>query len=206
MNRLLGISRTATRRVGARIATALAMAGLLGGIAAPSHAAVLVDSLVPAGSVVTDFSAPGLVSFDLDLASDSAVWLEFALEDGDLGGPLSFSSIVRNFTGSGIDRMLFEFDGASLATVGSVFRSFGGSATVNATAGYALVLLSSPEFLDVEIGNPLGRPGLVDWTLSTAGLSAGDRIRVSFSLSEPPALALAASLLLGLAALRLRQR
>jgi hypothetical protein len=189
------------RQAGLALAATLA----LGAGTAPAQAAMLTGSQLPAGTVVTDFSAPGLLSFDLDLASDGSVLLEFALEAGDLGAPLSFSSVIRNFTGQGLNRLLFEFGGVTLSSMGSVARSFGGTASVQSGPGFALVSLTPPEFLDIEIGNPLGRLGQVDWTLDTTGLSAGDRIRVAFSLSEPPALALAASLLLALAALRVRR-
>ncbi|NUZ06490.1 PEP-CTERM sorting domain-containing protein [Schlegelella sp. ID0723] len=168
-------------------------AACLGTLAAPASALVLLGT--PAGgAAIADYSGIGVVSFDADFTSPTLVPLQFRIESADLLAPVSFNAVIRNFTGSGLDGLSFLLDGATFASAGSVTRSFG-STQLDVAATYAALRFAVPEYLDVEIGNALGRPGATDWTLSLAGRSVGDVITmqvVPAAVAEPPLIALVA--------------
>ena len=66
-----------------------------------------------------------------------------------------------------------------------VTHPFGGSTAIAVAGSTAALNFNTPEWLDVEIGNPLGTTlGAIDWTL--VGLQAGDRIHVSVGVVPEP--------------------
>ena len=83
-------------------------------------------------------------------------------------------------------------------TIGTVTRQFGGNTQIGVVGRTATFSFNTPEFLDVEVGNPLGTTaGAIDWTLT--GVRAGDRVNLRVSVvPEPGSYAL---MLAGLAAL-----
>lgn len=185
----------------------IAAAALLAG--AQASAAALLSYSAPAGTTVTDYSADGLLSFDLDLGSVSSVTMSFAIGTGDRLGPLSFNAIIRNLTGQGLESLRLTLSHGDFASVGSVTRSFGGSTTVTGQGESSVLLEFSPaEFLDLELGNALGTTaGAADWTLDEAA-QVFDRItiNVSANVPEPGSYGLAALSLGLLAWQRRRQR
>lgn len=178
--------------------TATFAAALLALAAAPSSAITLEGALTQGGTVVTDFSGTGLVSFDIDFANLAPVQLAFRVDAGDMAAPIALNALLRNFTGAGFTGFSLALGRGSFAGIGSVTPQFGGSATVTAQGGLAQISLAAPEFLDLQIGNALGTtPGAVNWTLG--GLAAGDRFTLSVSaVPEPGRLSL---MLAGLASL-----
>ncbi len=179
------------------IAAALALAAAL-----PAQALSFEGALTQGATVATDFSGTGLLSFDLDLRNGAPAVLTWRLEEDDLLAPISLNAVIRNFTGAGLQGLTLTLDRGSFGSVGSVTRQFGGEASsVTGSGGTRTVMFSSAEFLDVELGNPLGQAGKQDWTLAQAGLQAGDRLSLTVSaVPEPEQYAL---LLAGLAAIRL---
>jgi MYXO-CTERM domain-containing protein len=164
-----------------------------------ANATVLTGSTGSPANTVTDYSAPGLVAFDLDLDNFSSTRLNFMVEEADLIGPLSMNAIVRNLAGAGITRFNFSLEGISFAMAGSVTPAFGVLGSVNSNATLANINFSAPEFAEFHIGNPIGVPGKMDWQLSTAGLRAGDMFSITASVPEPAttAMMLPALLMLG---------
>ena len=82
--------------------------------------------------------------------------------------------------------------------MGSITRSFGGSADVSGSGATRTLSFTPAEYLDLELGNALGGPGKQDWTLGQAGFQVGDRFSVTVSaVPEPGQYAL---MLAGLAA------
>src|SRR5262245_41034278 len=104
----------------------LAVAFVLGTLAvAPAHALILTSVDTPSGTVVTDFSGSGLLSFDLDLArANPATTLTYQIEDGD-SAQLDFNAIVRNLLGEGIGYFELSLANATFSIVGSAERVFG---------------------------------------------------------------------------------
>jgi hypothetical protein len=188
----------------------VAMAGLALalGAAPAAQAATLVSTQAGGGNIVSDFAAPGLVAFDLDLvAGHVPTVVEYTLDAADLAGPLEFNSVVRSFLGAGLPRLVVGFEGVSLASLGSVTRAFGGStaATVGTGGAWVELLFTPAEFFDVQLGNPLAQALPVNWILNTTGLVVGDRIRISMTVPAPAGLPLVALALLT-AGVALRRR
>ncbi|WP_397534603.1 PEP-CTERM sorting domain-containing protein [Roseateles sp.] len=182
----------------------IAAAAVLSG--AQASAAALLSYSAPAGTAVTDYSADGLLSFDLDLGSVSSVTMNFGLGAGDRLAPLAFNAIIRNLTGQGLESLRFTLSQGGFSSVGSVTRNFGGSTSFTGQGEGSVLLEFSPaEYLDLEIGNALGSTvGAADWTLDEAVLAA-DRITITVSANvpEPGSYGLVA---LGLGLLALQRR
>lgn len=176
----------------------LLAAALAAALALPAQAVTFEGAVTQGGTVVTPYSGTGLLSFDIDFANALPVAMEFRIEEGDLLQPLVLNAVLRNFTGSGIPGYALSLDRGAFGVIGTVTRQFGGGTAVGVVGNTATFNFGSPEFLDVEVGNPLGTTaGAIDWTLT--GLQAGDRINVSVSVvPEPGSYAL---MLAGLAAL-----
>ena len=185
------------------IKTLFAAAALATTLCTAAGAITFEGALTQGGTVVTNFSGTGLVSFDIDFASLAPVLLNFRVDNADVPGTIALSAMLRNFTGNGITGFDFVLDRGSFSSMGSVTPQFGGTASSMISGGMATVRFSAPEFLDVEIGNALGSTaGAADWTLG--GLAAGDRFTLTVTaVPEPGTYAL---FLAGLAALGLKAR
>lgn len=175
-----------------RFARPLLAATLLAAAALPAQALSFLGASSAGASTVTDFSAAGLLSFDLSLVDLAPVTLSFQVEAADLGAPIAFEALVSNFTGLGLGSLSFSLNGATFGSVGSVTRLFGGSSSVDVSGGPARIQFDTPEFLDVEIGDVLGLPGSQDWTLAQGGLAAGDTFTLTAvaAVPEPSSVAL----------------
>lgn len=172
----------------------------------PAHAALLLGSHGGANAV-TDYSAPGLVSFNLDLHDTSAVQLRYQLEQGDLAGPLSLSAMILNMSGLPFSQFTFALDGISFMNVaGSVTPAFGRVGSVQVSAGKVAIRFADAEPAEFNFGNPLLEAGLDDWLLDTRGLAAGDVFTVTAFVPEPSSVALMLPLLAGLVVARRRGR
>lgn len=177
-------------------------------LSAASHAAVLTGTSGAAANTVTDYSAPGLVAFDLDLASFAPTRLDFVLEADDLLGPLSLNAVIRNLAGQALTGFDFRLDGIGFLQAGTVTPTFGTPGYVGHGSGYASIGFSSPEWAEFHFGNPVDDAGAADWLLNTAGLRAGDSFSITAEVPEPStaALMLSALCMSSLLALRRRQR
>lgn len=175
------------------IAAALALAAAL-----PAQALTFEGAVVQGATAVNDYSAIGLLSFDLDLANGAPAVLSWRIDDEDLLAPIAFNAVIRNLTGAGLQGLTLTLDRGAFASVGSVTRQFSGeTSSVTGSGATRTVTFASQEFLDVELGNPLGRTGAQDWTLGQAGFQVGDRFSLTVSaVPEPSQYAL---LLAGLA-------
>jgi hypothetical protein len=149
--------------------------------AAQASAITMESSVTQGGTVVTDFSGVSLVSFDIDFRSFAPAVIEFRVDSGDMLAPITLSSVLRNFTGSGFSGFELTLDRGIFASAGTVTPQFGGTATVLLNGNAATINFSALEFLDVEVGNAFGTTsGATNWGLSN--LMAGDR----FTLSVTP--------------------
>lgn len=182
------------------VAAAIAMSALA--FSGSASAVVLTSS--SGANVVTDYSAAGLVSFDLDLHDFSTTTLNFVLEQDDLAGPLSFNAIVRNLVGQSLHQLSFSLQGIGYAAAGSV-SSFSG-AQASHSSNNAVIKFANGETADILFGNPTLLDGRDDWLLDTTGLAAGDSFSIVAQVPEPSTVAMMLPLLAGLLLARRRQR
>lgn len=189
----------------ARFAAALAAVLSFTGSA---QAALLLNASGSPANTITDYSAPGAVSFDLDLEHLSPATLRFQLEEADLLGPLSLNAIVRNLSGAALNGFHFKLQGISYLSAGSVTPTFGRLGGVSSGADHASIAFASPEWAEFHFGNPLALAGGADWLLDTRGLAAGDAFAIHAEVPEPStfALMLPALCMAGLMAVRRRKR
>jgi hypothetical protein len=159
------------------------------------QAAVLTGTSASSTNTVTDYSAAGAVSFDLDLENFAPTRLAFVLEEADLLGTLSLNAIIRNLSGDGISRFSFSLQGIGIAAVGSVTPTFGSVDQVNVGSNGAGIVFGRPEWAEFHFGNALGEAGASDWLLDTAGLRAGDSFSITAEVPEPSTAALMLSAL-----------
>ena len=157
---------------------------------ASANAALLLDSTGSAANTVTDYSAPGAVSFDLDLAHLSPTTLRFVVEADDLLGPLSLNAIVRNLSRAALSGFHFNLQGISYLAAGSVTPTFGTLGAVNHGSDYASMTFASPEWAEFHFGNPLALANQTDWLLDTRGLAVGATFAISAEVPEPSSVAL----------------
>lgn len=152
-------------------------------IANPASAVILTSS---SGNAVTSYSAPSLVSFDLDLVNFSDTRLNFIIEEGDLLAPvLNLNAIVRNLSGSGIGYFSFALEGVTFAGQGSVTPTFGTLGNVSYASANAGIRFGTPEFAEFHFGNPFDLNGQTNWLLDLSGLEAGDSFSIRATIPEP---------------------
>ena len=156
--------------------------------ALPAQAVTFEGAVTQGGTTVVDYSAMGLLSFDIDFANTASAVLSFMIESGDVAGgqPIAMSAMLRNFAGTGFPGYQLALGSGAFGAIGTVTRQFSGTTNVTVDGGNTATLsFNTPEFLDVEIGNVLGTtPGATNWTLT--GLQAGDRLSLSVSVVPEP--------------------
>ena len=168
------------------IASAFA-ALMLSGVA---QGAVMLSSTGSPANAATDYSAPGLVSFNLDLQNLSGTKLDFVLQEEDLLGPLNLSAMVLNLSGVPFSQFNFYLQGIGIAGAGSVTPAFGVLDSVSHGADRVGIRFAQAEPAELHFGNPLGLQGQADWVLDTSGLRAGDSFSIVAQVPEPSTVAL----------------
>ena len=160
------------------IAAAFAALMLSGG----AQGAVLLSSTGSPANAATDYSAPGLVSFNLDLQNFSGTKLDFVLQEEDLLG--------LNLSGVPFSQFNFYLQGIGIAGAGSVTPAFGVLDSVSHGADSVGIRFAQAEPAELHFGNPLGLQGQADWVLDTSGLRAGDSFSIVAQVPEPSTVAL----------------
>lgn len=155
-------------------------------VPATGQAASFVGVATEGPVVIEDYSGDGLISFDIDFLAVTSATLSYRIGADDLGAMgLGFNAILRNLAGTGLGGYSFSLSTGSFDGTGSVTRTFGGDSQVTFNGGQATVSFSTPEFLDVEIGDPLGAgAGQTDWGID--GLAVGDRLSITVSAVPEP--------------------
>ncbi len=155
-------------------------------LALPAQAARFTGVATEGPVVAEDYSEDALISFDLDFLEQTSATLSYRIVDADLSGMgVAFNAVLRNFSDLGFTGYNLSLSTGSFAEVGTVTRQFGGNTTLSFDGAMAMVRFDSPEFLDVELGDPLMSGfNQVDWAID--GLAAGDRLSITVSAVPEP--------------------
>lgn len=154
--------------------------------AAPAQALTFEGAATQGATTAADYSAIGLLSFDLDLANGSPAVLSWRVDDEDLLAPIAFNAVIRNYTGAGLPGLTLALDRGSFGSVGSITRQFGGAMLVGGSGATRTLAFTPHDYLDIELGNALGGAGKTDWTLAQAGFQVGDRFSLTVSAVPEP--------------------
>ncbi len=182
---------------------ALAAAAMSG----PASAVILTGTSGSSANIVTDYSAPAQLAFDLDLHNFASTQFTFKLEDSDLLGPLAMNAVIRNLSGGALNQFRFTLAGIAFDSAGSVTPTFGTIGQAGIDGNGALIEFATPEWAEFHFGNPFSAGSKNDWTLNTQGLRAGDLFSITATVPEPSSMMLlvAALAMLGLYGARVRQ-
>lgn len=180
----------------------LSIAIAAGLMASGAAQAASYQGVVAGTGAAEDFSTDGLIGIYLESFALGATTLRYTIGAADLSS-LSFNAVLGNQTGEGLTGYLISLSSGSFLPGGTVTRQFAGSAVIDLQGGNAAIHFSTPEYLDVDIGDPrLEGEGKIDWLLS--GLSAGDTLDITVTaVPEPQTYAM---LLAGLGALLATRR
>ena len=156
--------------------------------ATQAQAAVFNGASTAGGNTFTEYTSGSALSFDLDLASQAPVTLNFTLESADFSGDaMTFNALVRNLSGLGFDSVRVSLSGITFAAPAGTITTDGFSAVSasghSATQAWASFVPGlASEFY---IGNPLATATEANWTLNLDGLQAGQQFSVTVAVPEP---------------------
>jgi hypothetical protein len=188
----------------------IVLAGALGACLVPGSASALslVGGPVGPGTVTFDFSTPELVAVDIAFAGPGTISLTYELDAADAArGSVGFNSIIDNLSGEAFAWLQIYAGAPGLFFPGSAASNDGGVALTH--FGPAGVRLDFTPAMTTQayLGDPLFTGAALDWTLSLAGLAAGDRVvlAVTAAVPEPATCAMSAAGLALIAALARRR-
>ena len=154
--------------------------------ASGASAAVFTGASGASANRVSDYSAAGALSFDIDLIDFTPVTLTFLVDAADLADPVvSFNALIRNLTGFSFAQVDISLDNAIFMQTGTITPAFGTIASFFPSATGAQTTFSPAEPAELYFGNPLAVADQRDWTLSLAGLAVGDSFSIRTSVAEP---------------------
>jgi len=168
-------------KAAATLRAALAALGCAAAVV-PAHALSLVSATANAQVLNAAVVNGSAIQADVGFRSAGTVSMVFELGAADVGGMVSFNSVVSLLDGAELSLLSVTLDGgADFAYVGSVTPGFGRVATQGGTNRAQFISFAPPETYRVDLGDPFAQPGTQDWLISFDTLGAGDRFALSIS-------------------------
>lgn len=156
--------------------------------ATQAQAAVFNGASTAGGNTFAEYTSGSALSFDLDLASQAPVTLNFTLESADFSGDaMTFNALVRNLSGLGFNSVRVSLSGITFAAPAGTITTDGFSSVSASTltATEAMARFSPELSSEFYIGNPLATATEANWTLNLDGLQAGQQFSVTVAVPEP---------------------
>lgn len=188
----------------------IALAGALFACMAPgaADALSLVGAPVGPGTVTIDFSTPETVAVDIAFTSPGTIVLTYQLDAADVNrGIAGFNSVIDNLSGAAFAWLQVDAGAVGLL-VGSAVSNDGGVSLTAPGPGSVRLDFGPAMTTQAYLGDPLFTGTASDWTLSLAGLGAGDQfeLAVTAAVPEPGTWGMAATGLALIAAFARRRR
>jgi len=160
---------------------ALAASALLA--AAPAHA-ISFNGVWAGDSDVIDYSAEGLLSFDIDFSSRSPVTLNYTVDAADLAaGSLAFNAVLLNSLGYGVPGYSITLSTGQFGNTGTASGDWTGAGSIQFSGTTASIRFMDLETLDAVIGDARGT-GATNWSIG--GLNAGDSFSITVTAVPEP--------------------
>jgi hypothetical protein len=169
--------------------------GLTLALAAGVRAATVIDAAnncgVPASvAICGDFSASGVVSFDLTWKSIAPVSVQVQINSAEASADvLTYNSQQTNNTGQLFDTLELQLEQADFDHVGSVLDSLFDLVPVQSASSTVASIAPGPNGDYLELGDVEGNgdPGTDDWKIGVSGLAAGETFVMRFIPAPEPA-------------------
>jgi hypothetical protein len=188
----------------------IVLAGALCACLIPGSASALslVGGPVGPGTVTFDFSTPEMVAVDIAFTAPGTIFLTYELDAADMTrGTVGFNSIIDNLSGEAFAWLQIGAGAPGLFFPGSAASNDGDVALANFGPAGLRLDFTPAMTTQAYLGDPLFTGAASDWTLSLAGLAAGNRIvlAVTAAVPEPATWAMSGAGLAVIAALARRR-
>lgn len=151
-----------------------------------AHALTFVSQTTNGNTVDLSFATADLLAADVAFLAPGSVTITWQLDAADVvRGAVAFDSIVDNFSDTPFGALAVSVDGGAI-TVGS-FESNDGAMTVTAQDARSVTFAFAPAMAtQAYLGDPfLAGGAAADWSISLAGLAAGDTLSVTMTTAVP---------------------
>ena len=151
-----------------------------------AHALTFVSQATNGNTVDLAFATADTIAADIAFLASGPVTITWQLDADDVvRGAAAFNSIVDNFSDTPFGALTLRVDAGAI-TAGS-FASNDGAMTVTARSEQSVAFAFSPAMAtQAYLGDPfLAGGATADWSISLAGLSAGDTLSLTMTTAVP---------------------
>ncbi len=150
-----------------------------------AHALTFVSQATNGNTVDLAFATADTIAADIGFVASGSVTITWQLDPEDVvRGAAAFNSIVDNFSATPFGALTVHVDGGAITPGG--FASNDGAMVVTAQDARSVSFAFSPAMAThAWLGDPFLSGGTPDWSISLAGLGAGDTLSITMTTAVP---------------------
>ena len=150
-----------------------------------AHALTFVSQTTNGNTVDLAFAASDTIAADVGFLAPGSVTITWQLDADDVvRGAAAFNSIVDNFSATPFGALTVHVDGGAITPGG--FASNDGAMTLTAQDARSVSFVFTPAMAtQAYLGDPFLSGSTPDWSISLAGLAAGDTLSVTMTTAVP---------------------